>query len=437
MKSLIKKYDRPGPRYTSYPPVPFWKNPPTEDQWFNEINLSLASDPRIDLYLHIPFCEQLCYYCGCHRTITKDKSRGEGYADLLLEEWALYRKKFRSDFQINSLHFGGGTPTFLAPEILQKILNVFQPHFSENFIGAMEVDPRTCTRDHLSVLRNAGFRRLSLGIQDFDDEVQTRINRKQSFKMVKSLVDDIRLLGFEAMNFDLIYGLPGQTEESILATMNLVGELRPDTIAFYSYAHLPDRITNQRLIKDADLPSAEKKLDLYLKGQEKLSSIGYRHIGMDHFAKEGSFLAGSITRNFMGYTDKKSSLLIGLGASSIGQAPGHFVQNEKDLKIYETLLKSHRLPIVHGHSLTIEEKEISHFLQDLFCQGEVTFPPHLGEKFEDEDILIELERDGLIVWKNHKNLIVTPLGKRFLRNIAMAIDPLLKASSPVQFSRTI
>lgn len=437
MKTLIKKYDRPGPRYTSYPPVPFWKNPPTEDEWISEINFSLFQDPRLDLYLHIPFCEQLCYYCGCNRTISKDKTKGREYGEILLREWRTYKEKIFQPFVVKSIHFGGGTPTFLKPETLATILTAIKPDCAYDFTGAVEVDPRTCTDDHLSILKYFNFSRLSLGIQDFDETVQEKINRKQSFKLVKDLVEKIRDKGFTALNFDLIYGLPGQTKDTVLRTMDLVKELSPDTIAFYSYAHLPDRIANQRLIKDSDLPTPEQKLELYITGQNALTAAGYEHVGMDHFAKIGSFLSGNITRSFMGYTDKKSSLLIGLGASSIGQSPGMFVQNEKDVKKYSDTVSLGTLPLIHGHKLSAEEKQVSLYLQDLFCQGEVTFPPHFGESFEDEEKLIELERDGLVVWKDHQRLIVTPLGKNFLRNIAMAIDPLLKKSSPVRFSRTI
>lgn len=437
MKALIKKYDRSGPRYTSYPPVPFWKKAPTQEEWLGEIRRKLAVDPRLDLYLHVPFCEQLCYYCGCHRTITKDRSKGDTYADLLLKEWEIYQCILGRDFAINSVHFGGGTPTFLTPEALRKILTRLSPQLTYDFTGAVEVDPRTCTREHLELLRSFGFSRISLGIQDFHPDVQAKINRSQSFPLVEGLVRKLRELGFKGLNFDLIYGLPAQTKASVKKTIELVQSLSPDTVAFYSYAHLPDRIPNQRLIKEMDLPSPEEKLELYLLGQDLLARAGYVHVGMDHFARPDSFLSKEITRSFMGYTDKKSELLLGLGASAIGQSSNMFVQNEKDLSRYEEQLKAGQLPLCHGHILGPEEKEVSRFLQDLFCQGEITFPPSFGESFDDEAKLIELERDGLIVWKDRRRLIVTPLGKNFLRNIAMAIDPLLKESTPVRFSRTI
>lgn len=437
MRRLITKYDRPGPRYTSYPPVPFWKHPPTVTEWLSSVNESIAKDPRLDLYLHVPLCEELCYYCGCHRIITRDKERGSEYAELLMKEWELYREKISAPFTVNSVHFGGGTPTFLLPEDLEKILTSLNRDLDPRFIGAVEVDPRTCTNAHLNLLRSFGFKRISLGIQDFNDRVQNLINRKQSFTLVEGIVRKIRAAGFTSLNFDLIYGLPGQTKETVEETIRLVSCLDPDSIAYYSYAHLPARIPNQRLINESQLPSPEEKLGLYLTAQEELRRLGYVHVGMDHFAKPGSHLSGTVTRSFMGYTDEKSPLLIGLGASAISSSPGAFVQNEKVVREYGLSVTAGKLPITQGHALSAEEKEISRFMQDLFCQGEVTFPPRFGEALADEARIIELERDGLIVWKNRNNLIVTPLGKNFLRNIAMAIDPLLQDSAPVRFSQTI
>lgn len=438
MKSLIQKYDKPGPRYTSYPPVPFWTSKPTVEEWVNEVNRVLSFSSELDLYLHIPYCEKLCYYCGCNRIITKDKTKSRQYIDLLAKEWKLYLKSIKQPFKINSLHFGGGTPTFLTPADLDELLSAFGPYFKEDFTGAIEIDPRTCLVEHLEVLKRYGFKRVSLGIQDFDPIVQKKINRLQSFELVKDVVNLIRSNGFESLNFDLIYGLPGQTLESVKRTVELVAGLNPDSIAFYSYAHLPERIPNQRLIKDSEIPKSEQKLELYLQGKNDLARLGYIDIGMDHFAKENSFLASdNITRNFMGYTDKKSEILLGLGATSIGQTSEMFVQNEKDVEKYREQVEKEEFSIIHGHKLNSEEKVTAIRLQDLFCRGEIHFSQKEKESLSQKNEMTSLMHDGLIHWDGESKLKVTSLGKNFLRNIAMAIDPLWSESTMNRFSKTI
>lgn len=433
MESLIKKYDRPGPRYTSYPPLPFWKHIPDEADWISQINNNLIRDPKLDLYLHVPFCEQLCYYCGCNRIITKDKSREKEYTRVLLKEWNNYLKHISEPFSIQSVHFGGGTPTFLSPESLGEILSVLKPRMASDFIGAIEIDPRTCLPEHLEVLKSFGIKRISLGIQDFDPVVQKKINRMQSFELVENLCRKIRQMNFESLNFDLIYGLPGQTVETISKTFEFVTKLNPDTIAFYSYAHLPEKIVNQRLIKDSDLPRPDEKIKLYLHGQELLKDRGYLHIGMDHFALPGSFLLKELTRSFMGYTDKKSTLLIGLGPSAIGSGTTMYVQNKKDLREYQEDVNQDKLPLSLGHKLSREEQSMSETIQELFCLGEVHFADGLQVRAD----MKEFELDGLVDWKNNNHMKVTELGKLFLRNIAMAIDPLLKSTTTRNFSRTV
>lgn len=438
MKALIQKYDRRGPRYTSYPPVPFWKNKPTQYDWFAELNRSLKEDPFIDLYLHIPFCEKLCYYCGCHRTITKDKSKSQIYAEALMKEWKVYLQNISTPFKISSLHFGGGTPTFLRPEDLENLLKKFKSHFTDDFIGAIEIDPRTVTKAHLDILAKYKFTRMSLGIQDFDANVQRLINRVQSFEMVKELVDKIRQFPDVKLNFDLIFGLPGQNLNTIRDTLQKVSELSPDNIAYYSYAHLPEQIPNQRLIKTEDLPAGETKLELYLAAQEYLKTHGYQDIGMDHFAKIDSHLANKeLTRNFMGYTDKKSNTLIGLGCSAIGQTQRMFAQNQKDQNLYYESIEVGQLPLANGHMLSKDEERYSSHMQDLFCRGEIAFEQNVQFDQETLQDLQELEDDGLVIWHSPTHLKATQLGKKFLRNIAMAIDPLLKGNAQTSFSRTI
>lgn len=438
MKDLIKKYDRRGPRYTSYPPVPFWNNRPQESDWISEINRTLADEPLLDIYLHVPFCEKLCYYCGCHRTITKDKSKSKTYTDALISEWELYRENIRAPFTINSLHFGGGTPTFLLPEDLDRILSTFSPLMGEGSFAGIEIDPRTVTKAHLETLSKHGVKRLSLGIQDFDERVQTLINRSQPVEMIEALVETIRTYPNTTLNFDLIYGLPGQTLETVKSTLEHVLELAPDTIAYYSYAHLPEQLANQRLIKSSDLPTPDQKLEIYLFLQDFLLKNGYKDIGMDHFARSTSPLASKeLTRNFMGYTDKKSDLLIGLGVSAIGQGPRMFSQNSKDVDTYYNRLLKKELPLHHGHMLSSSEQEMSGYIQDLFCRGEIRFKESIDLDETTMERLQELEADGFLGWQSPLHLKVTHLGQKFLRNIAMAIDPLLKNQSENRFSRTI
>src|SRR5690606_12074272 len=287
INELITKYNTSAPRYTSYPPLPFWKNAPNQDTWFS--HLASKSEDGVDLYVHIPYCEKLCWYCGCNRVITKDHSVEEKLIELLSLEWNLYEKSI-GPLKVNSLHLGGGTPTFLSPKNLKKLISALTKNKSDNFIGSIEVDPRTCTLDHLKTLKELGFQRISLGIQDFDQRVQKSINRYQPVSLVKSLVDHIRALDFESINFDLIYGLPNQTIESVQDTIKIVNELNPDLIAFYGYAHLPSKISNQKLIRSDELPTPELRQKLYETGKELLTSSGLVDIGMDHFAKETNYL---------------------------------------------------------------------------------------------------------------------------------------------------
>jgi oxygen-independent coproporphyrinogen-3 oxidase len=280
INELVEKYNRPGPRYTSYPPVPFWHNIPSEKEWITHLKDNYQEDVGVDLYVHVPFCESLCYYCGCNRTITKNHDVEDYYLAALLKEWEIYKEKLGFSLKINSLHFGGGTPTFLSPSNLEKLITTLIQNKSNTFIGSIEIDPRTCNDGHIEVLSRLDIKRVSLGIQDFDPNVQKAINRDQSPAMVELLVEKLRLSNFASINFDLIYGLPKQSLDSISKTIEIVAKLKPDLIAFYSYAHLPERIKNQRLIVESDLPSPEKKKELYELGKKLLIENGYVDVGM-------------------------------------------------------------------------------------------------------------------------------------------------------------
>jgi oxygen-independent coproporphyrinogen III oxidase len=446
MDSLIRKYDRPGPRYTSYPPVPYWNGVPQEQVWLEHIQNNYNESEGIDLYIHIPYCEKLCYYCGCNRSITKDFDKGQEYVELLKKEWLLYAKKLNKKLKVNSLHFGGGTPTFLKPEYLKDLLAFIQPSFTENFIGSIEVDPRTCVPEHLDILKEFGFERISMGIQDFDLTVQKAINRVQPKELVQKLVAEVRKRNFKSLNFDLIYGLPYQNVETIKNSINTVIDLSPEMIAFYSYAHLPAKLKNQKLLPEEALPTGPAKRELYNQGKALLEKLGYREIGLDHFAKDDSYLAKvhkehKLLRNFMGYTDKKSSVMIGLGLTSISNTPNSFAQNHKDLKDYVQSLESEIIPIKNGHIQSDTDLIIEDIVQKIMCNGYVQVTsanqvPHWEEiKLE----LLDMEKDGLLDFDKEKNIIATTkVGQVFLRNVAMLFDNNLRAKiNNTRFSQTV
>jgi oxygen-independent coproporphyrinogen III oxidase len=443
MKELIQKYNRPGPRYTSYPPVPFWQNTPDEEKWIRHLKASYNSQSGLDLYVHVPFCESLCYYCGCNRTITKNHSVEDKYLELILKEWDLYQKKLGFTPKINSLHFGGGTPTFLSPEHLDQLIKALLKVKDDDFIGSIEIDPRTCQQGHLKVLSENGIKRVSLGIQDFDSEVQAAINRHQPVSLVEGLLEKINQFDFRSINFDLIYGLPKQTVQTVADTIKVVAKMKPDLIAFYSYAHLPERIKNQRLIKEADLPSAEMKRELYETGKKLLIEAGYEDIGMDHFALPSSFLYQAqqdkkLHRNFMGYVDKKSSILLGLGPTSISDSSLSFMQNTKELQDYENKLNANALPLEKGHTHSEVDLKVQQIILDLMCQHSVNVT--LAELPDHLDVGRELQNfseDGLLEL-NGPDIVVTPLGKTFVRNIAMSFDyHLRRQQTNTRFSQTI
>ncbi|MBC7714720.1 MAG: oxygen-independent coproporphyrinogen III oxidase [Rhizobacter sp.] len=443
MNDLVKKYNRQGPRYTSYPPVPFWKNAPVETSWISHLKESYKESEGLDLYVHVPYCEKLCYYCGCNRVVTKNHNVEDSYIELIQKEWKIYCDSLGFIPKVNSLHFGGGTPTFLSAVNLEKIIQFLTVNKSENFTGSIEVDPRNVTTAHLDTFLKNGIVRISLGIQDFDPGVQKAINRMQSFELVKNLMAEIRARKFESINFDIIYGLPKQTQETITYTFSLVNELRPDLIAYYSYAHLPERLSNQRLIKNEDLPEGTQKLALYETGKLLLAEKGYHDIGMDHFALPENFLCQAknnncLDRNFMGYVDKKSSILIGLGPSAISNSSKSFIQNSKGLTDYESRINSGVLAITSGHTHTTEDLAAQKIILELMCNEESLIDLDVHPyKIEISSELKNLEEDGLI--KKTDNFIrVLPAGKKFIRNIAMVFDFHYREKAGIEkFSKTI
>lgn len=436
---LFKKYDVPAPRYTSYPTVPYWSETPTSEAWFEELNHTFAnSGASWSLYIHIPFCESLCTFCGCNNSITKDHSREEPYVRLLLKEWELYLKAVPQlrERPLKQFHFGGGTPTFLSPSSFKLLL---EPMFNDilrdpnEFEGSIEVDPRRTTREQLETLREFGFNRVSMGVQDFNPEVQRLVNRKQPREMTESLTRAARELGYDSVNFDLIYGLPKQTPESVREMAEITVEMRPDRIALYSFALVPWIKPAQRLFKDEDLPTGAAKRELYEIARGILIGAGYREIGMDHFALPTDSLSksdenGTLHRNFMGYADRRTDVLLGLGVSAISESPGIFHQNEKVLPVYERRVSGGEVPTHRGHILTDEDRRRREQILKFMTRWQVELES--DEQAADvREFLASLIEDGLVEIEG-RTMKLTSKGRPFLRNACMALDARLRAKMP-------
>lgn len=445
---LLAKYDVPVPRYTSYPTVPYWQNNLTTDNWIEHVNQTIKPENSTwSMYLHIPFCESLCTFCGCNTIITKNHELEHPYLQNLLTEWDLYQDLVPdlTNRPLKNLHLGGGTPSFLSADhlddLLTKIFDKLKIKTSD-FEASIEVDPRRTNVDQLKVLRKHGFNRISMGVQDFNPEVQRLINRLQSFEMTKSLIDQSRMLGYKSVNIDLIYGLAKQTPESILATAKQTMTLRPDRIALYSFALVPWIKPAQRLFKDEDLPVGSEKRALYEIARQVFLDSGYIEIGMDHFALPNEDLSiaaktATLHRNFMGYTNQKTDLLLGIGVSSISQTPQSFHQNEKLLPKYEQLLAKKVIPSLRGHNMTTLDQRRQKQILDLMTKYETTFESdsqRLAAKVELADLL----SDGLIKITDDK-LLIQETGKPFLRNACVFFDERLKDKNPNQntFSKSL
>ncbi len=428
---LLKKYDVPVPRYTSYPTVPAWNQTPGKEEWFADIRKTLQPEGSSwAMYLHIPFCETLCTFCGCNTIITKDHKKEFEYVDLLIKELDIYLAQIPQlkERPMRHIHLGGGTPTFLRPEQLHRLLShIFKSVncAKEDFEASIEVDPRRTTYEQLKVLRELGFNRVSLGVQDFNEKVQSLINRVQPFEVTKKISDDARSLGFESVNFDLIYGLPAQNLEMMEVTLDKTIQLRPDRIAFYSFALVPWIKPAQRLFSDEDLPQAEKKRELYEFARKKFLEAGYLDVGMDHFALKTDRLLkardnGQLHRNFMGYTDKKTDLLLGLGVSSISESRRMFHQNEKLLPKYQAEVLQNSIPTHRGHILTEKDAEQREKILQLMTQYRLDLKDH-DEYLMIKEAAQDLIRENLISLTENE-LVVLQEGHPFLRNICALFD---------------
>lgn len=434
---LVRKYNQPVPRYTSYPTVPFWKNDISHEQWkqtfIEQFNVHNASS-GISIYVHLPFCESLCTYCGCNKKITQNHSVEEEYLQAMEKEWKLYRRLMGQTPIIREIHLGGGTPTFFSPENLRFLFNTLTKnsiiHPQHEF--SIEGHPNNTTKEHLQTLYSLGFRRISYGVQDLDPVVQKIINRIQPIENVRRATEEARSVGFTSVNFDLIYGLPLQTLQSIEHTINQVIQLKPDRIAFYSYAHVPWTSKVQRLFSEADLPGAEEKIQLYLEGKELLTNNGYYDIGMDHFAlpHDELYIAkqnGKLHRNFMGYTTQNSGLLLGLGVSSISDLGNAFAQNDKTLHNYYSSINEGKFAINRGFFLNEEDIAFRKYIKDISCKGFTTFnPEHLPILKEFCFPQLELlAADGLVEY-DEKHIKLTAEGHCFIRNVCAAFDLYLR-----------
>lgn len=450
--NLIQKYNIPGPRYTSYPTVPFWDKEGIElEDWkkttiksFNESN----NVEGISLYIHLPFCESLCTFCACHKKITKRHSVEEPYIETVLKEWDLYCDLLVSKPKIREIHLGGGTPTYFASENLRKLIDGILKRADKfpDFEFSYEGHPNHTTEEQLRTLYELGSRRNSFGVQDYDIKVQKAIHRVQSFEQVKRIHDLSRKIGYKSISHDLIFGLPFQTEESIRNTIKKTIELKPDRIAYYSYAHVPwIKGVGQRGFDENDLPKDSVKRHLYELGKQLFFDNGYVEIGMDHFALPTDSLSKSmnerrIHRNFMGYTAGKTQLMIGLGMSSISDSWYAFAQNEKTIDAYAERVNQGILPIFRGHLLTDKDLIIRKHILDLMCNLETDWNQGLSKQVKDEVLfrLREIIDDDLMEVYDHK-LVVKEKGRMFVRNICMAFDLRLIDNKPETriFSMTI
>lgn len=424
---LLNKYNTNVPRYTSYPTILDWKNPVNEEQWIQILKEEINKKFPIAFYIHIPFCRTLCTFCACNKVITQQYGKAKIYTDHLIQEWELYKQKLDiQSFDIQEIHIGGGTPNYLTPEDLERLMNSITKNnrLSPKKSFSIEIDPRTVTYEHLVTYKKLGFNRISLGIQDFDYEVQKIINRVQSYEKVKEVVDWARELEIESVNFDILYGLPNQTLDSIDLTIKKIEILKPDRIAFYSYAHVPWFSKAQTHHEKFNLPIGAEKINLFYEGSKKLQKLGYQSIGMDHFALKTNSLYKALKektmhRNFMGYIDHFVHPMIGLGSSSISDSWRAFNQNEKDIAQYQKHISNIQLPLVKSHLLDKKQIKTRQYILNIMTQLETLI---------DEDELPEIQKnasemlkDGLIFFE--ENLLkVSPTGKNFLRNVASLFD---------------
>ncbi len=451
---LLQRFDVPGPRYTSYP---------TADRFSKEFGLedyreilrgrgTVAPEAALSLYVHIPFCANICYYCGCNKEITKDHSRSTDYIRTLGKEADLIAGELTGIRTVEQLHFGGGSPTFLNNDEIALVMEELTKRFplEEKAEVSIEVDPRSCPPDKVEVMAKVGFNRMSIGVQDFDERVQVAVNRVQPFQQTKATLDAARANGFNSINMDLIYGLPFQSRSSFDKTLDKVLELSPDRIALYHYAHLPEHFKSQRRINADDLPSTPEKVDIMMNAIRRLTSNGYHYIGMDHFAKETDELSraqeeGTLQRNFQGYSTKPECDMVALGVSSISKVTNAYAANARDLETYYARINAGELATIRGYKLNHDDQLRAKVIMNIMCQFVVykkQIEQQFGIKF-DEYFAFELKnlahfvKEGLVELDDDK-IVVTPKGKLLVRAVAMNFDRYLREDERVRrYSRIV
>jgi oxygen-independent coproporphyrinogen-3 oxidase len=450
--NLINRYDKAGPRYTSYPTALELHEGFGDAQYRKQIEISNARGGPLSLYVHVPFCDTVCFFCACNKIITKNRAHAEPYLHNLVQEIQMQAQLFDHNRKVNQLHWGGGTPTFLSYEQMKRLMDTTRQYFNlhDDDTGeySIEVDPRETNDNTIAQLRELGFNRVSLGLQDFNPEVQKAVNRIQTEAQTFGVLDAARKHGFRSTNVDLIYGLPLQTVQSFAETLDKVIAKAPDRFSVFNYAHLPSKFKSQRQINEADLPKPEEKLEILQMVGQKLSEAGYVYIGMDHFAKPDDELAvaqreGKLYRNFQGYSTHSDCDLIGLGATSIGLVGDAYVQNVKDLLVYDELIKQGKLPVFKGVELTADDKLRRAVITQLICHFELSFSVIEKEfdiKFRDYfanelNNLKPMQDDGLLTLSADR-IDVLAAGRLLIRNICMVFDKYL-AQKQQQFSKVI
>lgn len=454
-RALVEKYDRPGPRYTSYPTAPRFHEAFAVDDYSKaaETSNGFLLPKSLSVYVHIPFCKSLCYYCACNKIITQRTDKAAEYLTYLKREIALQGALFDDDRKLTQLHLGGGTPTYLSDEQMMELMDALRQAFtmddSDEHEFSLEVDPRTVTSARIEFLRRLGFNRLSFGVQDFDSDVQAAVNRIQSEEQVRELVKAARRARFKSVSVDLIYGLPLQTVESFNATLDKVIDIRPDRIAAYSYAHLPEMFRAQRLIRPEDMPPPERKLELLELTIRRLCEAGYVYIGMDHFALPEDELSlacenGTLQRNFQGYSTHADCDLIGLGISAIGKVSDNYSQNVKELSQYYARLGDGRLPMKRGYQLNDDDRLRAEVINALMCHGRIDFTSieerHdvvFRDYFADELERLSEQVEDRLVEIDDNALRLLPAGHLMMRSIAMVFDAYLGDEQRGRFSRTV
>ena len=431
--NLIAKYNVSVPRYTSYPTVPDWQSvAPTEEEWISSLMTSYNEASELSLYIHLPFCEALCTYCGCNKRITKNHDVEDPYIDAVIKEWNIYLSHFDEKPVIKEIHLGGGTPTFFEASKIKKMIShiLDTSVIAEDHEFSFEAHPNSTNSYHLRTFYDLGFRRISIGVQDVSPEILEAINRQQTEEEVRNLTRWARSIGYTSINYDIIYGLPFQKPMNVWNTAQFISENRPDRIAFYSYAHVPWKSASQRAFTIDDVPQGQEKSELYELGSYLLEMEGYKAIGMDHFClpNEQLFLAhkkGEMHRNFMGYTPNYTKASIALGASSISDSWGAYVQNEKHIETYQEIINSGKLPIIKGHILSPKEELMRSIILSLMCKDYAEW-----NTLEEYELISELlpnldglVQDGLVSYTSN-SISVKPDGRLFIRNICAAIDPI-------------